>query len=1001
VRVERFGGLLAEVLRRAAARGLAGTERPLGRLALERVLTAAWEHARTRGPRAHGGGATEKGAAALRRGPGGPRTHDTRAAPPAQATPGVVRALTAFVGELEVARVPPARLREALDAWTTADPAHTPRARELAELYAEYRRASEELGRAGPERRAARALDALRRAPAAWGATPVLLYGFDDLGALQLDAVETLGVVVDAPVTVSLAYEPGRVAFAGRGDTFQRLAPLAAVHHPVGPRADYYAPAARPALHHLERCLFEPGAPAVPAAGAVRLLEGGGERAELELVAEEIQGLLARGVSAGEIAVAHRAPGSVAELVGEVFRARGVPFALERRVPFAHTALGRALVGLLAAACPSEEDAGSGDLLAWLRAPGVLAGPELADDLERRARRAGAATAAQARALWEADPRPLETLDRLALAAQRDPAALVARVAEELERLSDASQGAPGEALSPAEPPEARALAVGRATLEELRELAHSTPELAPDAHGLTAILRGLEVVVEEQARPGTPTVAVLHPLALRARRVRALFVCGLQEGVFPAPAQPEPFLSEEERRGLAEASGLRLGRAVDALAAERYLLYAAVSRPEELLVLSWHTADDDGVPRARSLFVDDVCDLFACDLHAARTLRALGEVGEGRGLRVARPGAAPAGLPAGHELGRGSGVARPGVASAGLSVGEEPPRNGDYESSPDTPAGGIRPLSDPRVLAELRERRLWSASGLQAWAGCPVRWFVERLLGAADLEPDAEPLARGGLAHAALRDVLEGLRRETGSARLTPERVPCARELLHAALARHADERPLSTAPERVPGVRRRLEADLERYLAHAAGEHSEGEHQESPLEPTHFELPFGFPDEPGGLPALDLDEEVQVRGRIDRVDLAPGGAAVVYDYKGTLAPPPDRWVAERSFQAALYMRAVQALPDVHAVGGFYQPLAGRDLRARGVLAQGEGVELACVRGDAREPAEVHELVEEVLAAARAAAAQARAGALEARPSTCGFGGSGCVYPAICRCER
>ena len=46
-------------------------------------------------------------------------------------------------------------------------------------------------------------------------------------------------------------------------------------------------------------------------------------------------------------------------------------------------------------------------------------------------------------------------------------------------------------------------------------------------------------------------------------------------------------------------------------LAAERYALYAAVSRPEELLVLSWHAASDDGVAEARSLFVDDVIDLF------------------------------------------------------------------------------------------------------------------------------------------------------------------------------------------------------------------------------------------------------------------------------------------------------------------------------------------------------------------------------------------------------
>ncbi len=1030
VQVERFGGLLAEVLRRAGS-----AERPLGRSARERVLAAVL--GRAAGERA---------------------------------SPGVVRALASLVGELEVERVTPARLRGALEEWAAADPAHAPHARALGGLFEEYRGALDRLGRADPERRTARALDSLRRAPALWGSTPVLLYGFDDFTGLQLDAIETLGAVVGAAVTVSLAYEPGRVAFAGRGDTFQRLLPLATEHRRVGPRAEYYAPGSRPALHHLERHIFESDQPSPVSAGAaVRLLEGGGERAELELVAEEIGGLLRRGIQPEEIAVAHRSPGTIAELLGEVFGAYGIPHTLERRLPFGHTAIGRALLGLLVAAFEDGEgglgeggpgqgglgqgglgqgglgqgglgQGGLGALLAWLRAPGVLRQVEFADTLERRARRAGASTVAQARALWEAEHWPLETLDRLQEAAERGSVPLIERAAHELERLFCAPRLHAARVLAPAELQEARALAAGRAALGELRELARRAPDLAPDAGDLIATLRGLELVVGEVS-PGAPgatregarapsspaAVSVLDPLSLRARRVRALFLCGLQEGLFPAPARPEPYLSEEERRGLAQASGLRLGRPGDALAAERYLLYAAVSRPEELLVLSWHTADDDGLASARSSFVDDVCDLFSCDLHAARTRRALGEVTppDSGGAPPCVAGAlhAPAGL----------------RAPAGVA--------GALQDKPGARQGGIGPLRDPRVLADLRERRLWSASGLQAWAGCPVRWFVERLLGAEDLEPEAEPLARGGLAHAALRDVLEGLRRETGSARLLPERLPRARELLHAALEEHAREHPLSTAPERVPGVRRRLEADLERYLEHAATCAEESDRPETPLEPTHLELSFGFPAErvaqaaegsqagplffdrvaqaaegsqagplffdrvaqaaegsqagrPGGLPALDLGGGVLVRGYIDRVDLAPGGEAVVYDYKSSHAPPPDRWVGERSFQVALYMRAVEELLGGRVVGGFYQPLSGRDLRARGVLAEGEGVELRCVRGDAREPAEVRGLVEEVVGAAREAAEQARAGELEARPGTCGFGEGGCMYPSICRCE-
>ena len=110
-----------------------------------------------------------------------------------------------------------------------------------------------------PERRAVRALDELRRRPALWRRTPVLFYGFDDLTRLQLDVIETLGRVIDAEVTVSLAYERGRVAFAGRAGTFQELAPAAASHMELPPRADYYSPASRRALSHLERSLL--GAP--------------------------------------------------------------------------------------------------------------------------------------------------------------------------------------------------------------------------------------------------------------------------------------------------------------------------------------------------------------------------------------------------------------------------------------------------------------------------------------------------------------------------------------------------------------------------------------------------------------------------------------------------------------------------------------------------------------------------------------------------------------------
>ena len=652
-------------------------------------------------------------------------------------------------------------------------------------------------------------------------------------------------------------------------------------------------------------------------------------------------------------------------------------------------------------------------------------------------RREGVASAARAREIWEAEHWRLEALDRLGEAARRGGRALCERAARELEWLFNAPRRGSAALLGSDELDEARALTAGRRALAELGGLTRGAPELGLDADELARSLEGLEIL--SGARAGEGRVTVVDPLALRARRVRALFLCGLQEGVFPASARvggSALLLAEEERRRLAETSGLRLEgsrQAADMLAAERYALYAAVSRPQELLVLSWHAADDDGVAQARSLFVDDIVDLFSEGLVQQRARRPLGAVGW-PGFGGAMHSTTASGGGPGDES------ARAHQLSSGPVPAAPPPPGNSTAPPPDDRVTQLRhptqlgPLRDEEITQELREH-VWSASSLEVWTECPVKWFVQRMLRAEDLDPDPEPLARGALAHAVLKDTLEGLRERTSSARLTGTRLRLAKELLREALAKREAEFPLSAALERRPGLRRRLEADLERYLEHAA-------EQESPLEPTYLELGFGFglagegaheadpalPAEPElsvdaelpterdaladsptstrstpALPALDLGGGLRLRGRIDRVDLATaardGAKAVVYDYKGRLAPPAAKWTEQGNVQVALYMRAIEQLLGLEAVGGFYQPLSGGDLRARGVLDGDSGVEIECVRGELREHGEVRELLEEAVATARLAAAQAGRGELEPRPRTCAYRG-GCMYPTICRCE-
>ena len=84
----------------------------------------------------------------------------------------------------------------------------------------------------------------------------MFFYGFDDLTALERDAVETLARVAGAEVTVSLTYEPGREALVARAETVEELRPLAErVRRAARPRRAL-RPASRAVLHHLERSLF-------------------------------------------------------------------------------------------------------------------------------------------------------------------------------------------------------------------------------------------------------------------------------------------------------------------------------------------------------------------------------------------------------------------------------------------------------------------------------------------------------------------------------------------------------------------------------------------------------------------------------------------------------------------------------------------------------------------------------------------------------------------------
>src|SRR4051812_10561998 len=309
--------------------------------------------------------------------------------------PGFARAATRLFAELERSQVQPPRFAAALKRWAP-DSAY---AGEIASLYRAYRDALDRAGLVDPDLFAWKALERLRHEPHAWGRTAVFVYGFDDFTELELEALELLAQRSEADVVVSLPYERGRAAFKPLAGTFERLRALAGERGGELPAlGDHYDAGSRPALHALERGLFVDGAEPAASAEPVRLLAAGGARAEVELIAGEVLALLRDGAAPGDVAVVFRDPTRYAALAGHVFDAYGIPYSVDRKVPLGHTALGRGLLALIRCARPNGS---ADDLLAYLRTPGRLKNPSLADRLEARVRQAGVRSADEAAEMFE------------------------------------------------------------------------------------------------------------------------------------------------------------------------------------------------------------------------------------------------------------------------------------------------------------------------------------------------------------------------------------------------------------------------------------------------------------------------------------------------------------------------------------------------------------------------------------------------------------------------
>ena len=805
-------------------------------------------------------------------------------------TPGFADALLRALGEIDAALVG----SDQLDG-------------DLGRLRGAYHAELERLGVCDREGRRARAVERLASELDAWRpARPVFAYGFEDLTAVEWSLLEALAGRTD--VTVSIPYEPGRVAFASLGRTVSDLSALASGRiEELSPTDD---PGVPEALRHLERHLFEDDDRAVLTLdGSVRFLEAGGTRGTLELVAEEIVALIRSGTSPEGIAIVCDSVERWRAPLDAVFAAFGVPLAVEERLRLGQTPVGSALLSLLRFAWLRGERA---DLFAFLRAPYSGLQRRNVDFVEGRLR--GRAVRTGDRVEEEGDKIRGAPVAQLAVLRE---AATPTRGALALVRgMAAAAFGLETPPVGDVARLDLAACEAAAMLLEELIAFEGVDGRLAEE--DVVSALERARVRPVGAGEPGR--VAVLDLPRVRTRTFDAVFVLGLEEGSLPRRARVSPFLDDERRTAL----GARLERP-DAVGRDRYLFYTACTRARVRLTLVREAATDDGQPREPSPFWDEVARLFPADDVARWTRR--------------RPLSALSwpidAAPTERERLRALSLVAvddPDGAAALASA------NGWARRFDRAQRAFTRrtPLRDVASIASLAQRSTFSVTELETFSDCSQRWFVERQIDpkSVDAEPDA--LLRGQIAHQALHRFYAGLSRELGGPeRVTAETLDRARPFLAACLDEALESwlRFDATDLQRAE-LRESLLRDLDGFVADEAVSELE-------LMPRRFEVSFGMERAAPELQrGLELADGMFLSGKIDRIDQDPFGArGIVQDYKsGRSAHSAAEIERELRLQVPLYMLVLRDLVGIEPLGGVYRALSGKR-PTRGML-----------RGDAKD---------------------------------------------------
>lgn len=660
----------------------------------------------------------------------------------------------------------------------------------------------------------------------------------------------------------------------------------------------------------------------------VTVVAAANRRAEAEWVAREIVRLCRDcGYRYREISVVLRTLDRYDSLIAGAFEECKIPFFIDRRRPVPHHPVIEVVRSAVEAAgggwaaepvlrllktdlFPATRDqidllenyvlahgvrgerwwAGAWDFASPARATG-LTGSEAADEADEAVSRTRLAVVGPLRQLaerfagrWTAR-RPLPT--REATAALRGLLDDL-EVAAQLERWA-AEETAAGHPLAAQEH-----LQVWSGITGLLNQLDESLGDQAvtPDEY-LQILESGLAGLKLGLIPPGLDQVMVGSIERSRQPEIKACFVMGATDGVFPSSRGEDIVFSDRERDQLAQA-GLNLaptGRRQTLR--EQYFVYIAVTRASGRLYVTHPLADQEGRALAPSpALVGRLRSILPMIKEVAAGVEPTAAAADGDQMAyLARPEQAVRHLARHLRMVHGGSLPGPVWWGVYRWVREDPDRR---RAALAVLRSLVHRNDVPRLPPELVRRlhglRLRSSvSRLEDFADCPFRYFAAHGLRLAE-RPEQQFKApdMGSFFHAALQVFVKDLTdRHLDWATLGPEETQ--------GLVGQAVDKVAPTIQSQVllgSARRRHLTMVLRRTLTRSVtmlGEHA----RRSRFRPAAVELAFGMPGVAGsgdeGLPALEIkvgEGSLTLRGIIDRVDAAPGDDGWylrIVDYKSS----------------------------------------------------------------------------------------------------------------------